>query len=166
MKNVSSIERYQTEKAIIDALLKISEIIQKTTNTNQQYSKKISGDGDKKQQRNEYDYHVPIPPPMRTLESYISGFNKKYAIMSSSNCNRAPILLWNSRPYTAGKNRRISNDYQESTHKRHRYDNSSSISSLSNNRKKSSGYYTKESNKRPRVKCHYQTSYDNNASNC
>jgi hypothetical protein len=101
MKKVSSIQRYQTEKAIIDALLKISEIIKKTKNTNQ-HSKKTTGDGDKKQQRNEYDdaeiHHVPIPPPMRTLESYVSSFNKQYA-MSSSNCNRAPILLLNSRPY-------------------------------------------------------------------
>jgi len=101
MKKVSSIQRYQTEKAIIDALLKISEIIKKTRNTNQ-HSKKRTGDGDKKQQRNEYNYaeiyDVPIPPPMRTLESYVSSFNKQYG-MSSSNCNRAPILLLNSRPY-------------------------------------------------------------------
>lgn len=78
MKKVHSMQRYQTERAIIDALLKISEIMKKATSMK-------SGDGDKTAQRNEYD--VPIPPSMRTFKS---EFNKR----SSS------ILRWNSRRST------------------------------------------------------------------
>jgi hypothetical protein len=145
MKNVGSIERYQTEKGIIDALLKISEIIKKTTHTDQQF-KKTTGDGDKKHQ-NEYAYdeicNVPIPPPMRTLESYVSGFNKQY--------------------YSTAKNRRISHDYcaRESSYKRPHYDTSSSLSE-NHHRKKSSRYYAKESNKRQGTKCQCRIAYDNN----
>ncbi|CAF1100717.1 unnamed protein product [Rotaria sordida] len=189
MKKFSSIQRYQTEKAIIDALLKISEIIKKTTNINQ-FSKKTTGDGDKKQQRYKYDYAEihdgPIPPPMRTFESYISGFNQRYAIPSlqrSSNFNRAPILLWNSRShdkqYYSVSKKRISNDYcdRELAHKQRRYNNlSPSISSLSDNyyRKKSLRHHHSKqklsrANKRQRINCACHASYDDNvysASDC
>ena len=83
-------EKYQTEKAIIDALLKISEIIKKTT-----HSKKTAGDGDTKQQRNEI-YDAPISPSIRTRLPYVSDFNQQYAMSSLQrplNCNRAPIVL-------------------------------------------------------------------------
>ncbi len=153
---MSSIQRYQTEKAIIDALLKISEIIKKTNS----YSKKATGDGDKKQQHKYETYHTPIPPPMRTLESYVSGFNQKYAMSSSSqrptNCNQAPTVVWNSREYN----------------KRKKYGHDTSTSSISDNhyRKKSSRKYRSSgSEKRRRMKCACQSTYDDNeysASDC
>lgn len=87
MKNIDSLRKYQTEKTIVDAVLKISNIIKKITRTDQYSKQSIS---------NEHrirDCQVPIPPPMRTLESYVSSFNKQYVI-SSSNCNRASIFLF------------------------------------------------------------------------
>ncbi|UJR14099.1 hypothetical protein I4U23_001095 [Adineta vaga] len=104
MRKINSTDRYQTEKAIIDALLKISEIIKKTTRMNRQSKRTSGGDGDQKQHRHSHRYNqtndVPIPPSMRTLESNISGFNHRYTMHSSqrpTNCNRAPIILWNPR---------------------------------------------------------------------
>lgn len=88
MTQVSSMQDYRSEKAIIDALLKISEIVQKTE-TNRQYqqthkrSKKTVGDGDYNESMDEQQQQVPIPPPMRTLESYVSGFNQNSAQKSS-----------------------------------------------------------------------------------
>lgn len=82
MTKVSSTQDYHHEKAIIDALLKISEIVQKTE-TNRQYaktkkpSKRTVGDGDFSELVCENEHQqVPLPPPMRTLESYVSGFNQ------------------------------------------------------------------------------------------
>ena len=82
MSKVSSLQDYHHEKAIIDALLKISEIVQKTE-TNRQYaktkkrSKRTVGDGDFNELVCENEHQqVPVPPPMRTLESYVSGFNQ------------------------------------------------------------------------------------------
>ena len=69
MKNRSS------RKAIIDAVLKIAKIIKKLTTLNQ-HSKKSTGD-------------VPVPPPMRTLASYVSGFNSssmKVRRVTKSSC--------------------------------------------------------------------------------
>jgi hypothetical protein len=102
MKRIYSTHRYQTEKAIIDALLKISEIVKKTQLSRQshvltyrnQHGKKPVSDGDTRHYEN--DYHAicngPVPPPMRTLDSYVSGFNQQYP-QRPSNCNRAPIIL-------------------------------------------------------------------------
>jgi hypothetical protein len=103
MKKVGLTHRRETERAIIDALLKISEIVQKTETSRQHQtsthtnkcSKKTVGDGDyndfyddNEQQR------VPIPPPMRTLDSYLSGFNQQ-SLQIPSNCNQAPSPKWN-----------------------------------------------------------------------
>ena len=80
----------RTERAIIDALLKISEIVQKTeairerqkpTNATKR-PRKLVGDGDTDQQR------VPVPPPMRTLDSQLSTMNHR-PVQQPSNCNRA-----------------------------------------------------------------------------
>ena len=49
---------------------------------------------------------------MRTLESYVSGFNQKYAMSSPTNCNQ-----WNSRAYN----------------KRKKYRDDTSTSSISDN---------------------------------
>lgn len=95
MKKLESLREYQSEKAIVDAVLKISDIIKKITRTHQPCKQSI-GDGDLTHYNR--NSQVPIPPPMRTLESYASSFSKQYAI-SSSNCNRAPIFLWKSHPY-------------------------------------------------------------------
>ena len=95
MKKLESLRKYQSEKTIVDAVLKISNIIKKITRTNQPSKQSIS-DGDLTHYNQ--DSQVPIPPPMRTIESYASSFSKQYAI-SSSNCNRAPIFLWKSHPY-------------------------------------------------------------------
>ncbi|CAF4185969.1 unnamed protein product [Rotaria sp. Silwood2] len=188
MKKLSSIERYQTEKAIIDALLKISDIIKKTTNINQ-FSKKTTGDGDKRQKRYEYDYEQiydePIPSPMRTLESYVSGFNQQNAMSSShrpSNFNRAPMLLWNSQSHDKQcysiSRKRISHDHQdrELAHKCHHCDKfSPSTSLLSDNRyrRKSLRHHSQRklsrSNKKRRVNCGCHASHDDNgysASDC
>ncbi|UJR33069.1 hypothetical protein I4U23_020528 [Adineta vaga] len=89
MKKVGSTRRHHTEKTIIDALLKISEIVQKTETSRQtknvnKNSKKAIGDGDYKGLYNneKEDQQVPVPPPMRTLDSYVSEFNQP------SNCNQ------------------------------------------------------------------------------
>jgi hypothetical protein len=95
MKKVSLTQRRGTEKAIIDALLKISEIVQKTEASRERqklinstkHSKKTDGDGDYDDNAQE---KVPVPPPMRTLESYVSGFNQQ-SLQRPSNCNRASI---------------------------------------------------------------------------
>ena len=87
MKKIDSIEKYQKEKAIVDAVLKISEIIKKIT-TNKQHSQQSIGDGDRREHSG--SSQVPIPPSMRTLESYVSSFSKQQ-VLSSSNCNRAPV---------------------------------------------------------------------------
>ena len=111
MKKVSSVQRYESEKAIIDALLKISEIIKKTTTT--------TSHSDKKQSRHEYNY-TPIPPPMRTLESYVSGFNQHYSSSSQRpvNCNRAPMVLWNDNNHYRKKSSRKYQSFD--SHKRRR----------------------------------------------
>ena len=78
---------HRTEKAIIDALLKISEIVQKTeanrqlTHANKSV-KNIVGDGDYHEPSND-EQRVPMPPAMRTLESYVSEFHQP------CNCNQA-----------------------------------------------------------------------------
>ena len=93
MKKVGLVQRRRTEKDIIDALLKISEIIQKTeTSRNRQkllnahqHSKKTIGDGD----YNEFDdeqQKVPIPPSIRRIDSYVSGFNHE-SLEKLSNSN-------------------------------------------------------------------------------
>ena len=82
----------RTERAIIDALLKISEIVQKTEagrehrqsmNSNKR-SRKLLGDGDTDRQQ------VPVPPQMRTLDSHLSALNHR-PIQQPSNCNQASI---------------------------------------------------------------------------
>jgi hypothetical protein len=92
MKKVDSTQCYQTEKAIIDALLKISEIVQKTevNRQHQKYkrSKKTIGDGDYNDLY--VDHEVPMPPPMRTLDSFVSDLNQR-SLQRPSNCNQASI---------------------------------------------------------------------------
>jgi hypothetical protein len=97
MKKDGSTQRRRTEKAIIDALLKISEIVQKTeasrqrqksTDTNK-LSKKTVGDGDYNElyDDEQQQQQVPVPPVMRTLDSYVSGFNEPSS-QRPSNCNQ------------------------------------------------------------------------------
>lgn len=88
MKKVDTTQCYQTEKAIIDALLKISEIVQKTEINRNKPSKKTIGDGDFKEFNN--NQQVPIPPPMRTLDSYVTSFNQQ-SLQNPSNCNQASV---------------------------------------------------------------------------
>ncbi len=99
MKKVGLTERHRTEKAIIDALLKISEIVQKTEASRQRQksintntcSKKTVGDGDYNELYDDNEQQkVPVPPPMRTLDSYISGFNQQ-SLQKPSNCNQVSI---------------------------------------------------------------------------
>jgi hypothetical protein len=93
MNKVDSTQNYQTEKAIIDALLKISEIVQKTevNRHHQKYkrSKRTVGDGDCNDFYADHEQHqeVPMPPPMRTLDSYVSGLNQR-SLQKPSNCNQ------------------------------------------------------------------------------
>ena len=92
MKEFNYRQNRPTEKDVIDALLKISKIIQKSetlrqrdqsTNTNE-LSKKPLGEGDWNETCEEYEQQqVPVPPPMRTMDSCVSGFNQR-----ASNCNR------------------------------------------------------------------------------
>lgn len=82
MTRLHSSHRRRTERAMIDALLKISEIIKKTEK-NRNASKKPIGDGDYSSST-----RVPVPPPMRTLDSYVSTLNQQSA-QQPSNCNRA-----------------------------------------------------------------------------
>ncbi|CAF1485983.1 unnamed protein product [Adineta ricciae] len=87
MGKVNVTRHHRAEKAIIDALLKISEIIQKTE-TNRQLRhvnksvKNTVGDGDYHERSND-EQRVPMPPAMRTLESYVSEFRQP------CNCNQA-----------------------------------------------------------------------------
>lgn len=125
MTKVSSIEDYHHEKAIIDALLKISEIVQKTETNRQvsktkKQSKRTIGDGDYNEMISETEQQqVPLPPAIRTLESYVSGFNQ-------NSSQKDPI------------NRHSSiNRYQSSSEhsrKRHRAEISSMVDSLSDPR--------------------------------
>ena len=104
-------EHRPTEKEVIDALLKISEIVQKTeanrqcdksTNTNK-FWKQTVGDGDYNNFDEENEQQeVPIPPPMRTLDSYVSGFNQQ-PLQAASNCNQASVHK--SRPSSFNKSR-------------------------------------------------------------
>lgn len=89
MKTKGSIQCHQTEKAIIDALLKISEIIQKTEmNREDQKSKLTLSDGDCNNNNHHHlQQQVPIPPPIRTLDSYMTSFNHQ----TPSNCNQTSI---------------------------------------------------------------------------
>lgn len=66
-----------TERDVIDALLKISEIMQKAEAN--KLSKRSVGDGD----CGNLGVQVPVPPPMRTLDSFMSELN------TASNCNQA-----------------------------------------------------------------------------
>jgi len=154
MKKSGLIQNHQTEKAIIDALLKISEIVQKTEasrqgqksiNTNK-CSKKTVGDGDYNELYNDnqqQQQQVPLPPPMRTFDSYVSGFNQK-SLQKPSNCNQA-----------SEKQCPDHNDYkgQEHSYKRHYYDISSVCSSLNDrhHRKKSSSHRSFRENKNPQL---------------
>jgi hypothetical protein len=105
MKKIGSTQHRRTEKAIIDALLKISEIVQKTeasrqhqksTNTNKR-SKKTVGDGDYNELHDDEQQQVPIVPPlMRTLDSYVSAFNQQ-SFHRPSNSNQTSTHK--SKPY-------------------------------------------------------------------
>jgi hypothetical protein len=140
MKKVGgSTQHHPTEKAIINALLKISEIVQKTEASRRssnvsKHSKKTIGDGDYNQSHDNDQQQVPIPPPMRTLDSYVSGFNQQ-SLQKPSNCNQASVHR--------------SNDYedQERSCKRHYCDDSSTSSDY--HRKKSSSYKSFQSNRNP-----------------
>jgi hypothetical protein len=104
MRKSGSTQHRHTEKAIIDALLKISEIVQKTevsrqSTSSQQRSKKTVGDGDC-QDLHHVDGHnqqVPVPPPMRTLDSYVSEFNQQ-----ASNCNQVSTVCEQNVPQNSG----------------------------------------------------------------
>ncbi len=94
MKKNGLTQSHPTEKAIIDALLKISEIVKKTE-ANRQHQKLINtkktvGDGDYNELYNDNQQQVPLPPAMRTLDSYISCFNQQ-SLQKPSNCNQASI---------------------------------------------------------------------------
>jgi hypothetical protein len=114
MNKVGLIPSYQTEKAIIDALLKISEIVRKTethrqhqkSNHTNKRSKKTVGDGDYNDLYADHGQHqqVPMPPPMRTLDSYVSGLNQR-SLQKPSNCNQASIhRLPSSRSLSSSEN--------------------------------------------------------------
>ncbi|CAF0745881.1 unnamed protein product [Rotaria sp. Silwood1] len=167
MKKDGFIQRRRTEKAIIDALLKISEIVQKTeTGRQRQKSKKIIGDGDYNDLHNDdagddEQQQVPVPPSMRTLDSYVSGFNQQ-SIDKPSNSNQTSIhkpkqhILnpsWNSQEPDKRCDRSLGHDdvdnnnefkNQEHSNKRYYYDSSStSLSSNDNHyRKKSSQHHS------------------------
>ncbi|CAF0739151.1 unnamed protein product [Rotaria sordida] len=163
MKKIGLIQRRRTEKAIIDALLKISEIVQKTeTNRQRQKSKKTIGDGDYNEFHNDDDdkqqQQVPQPPSMRTIDSNVSGFNQQ-SIEKSSNSNQTSIHKpkqytlnpsWNSdKQYdrSLGQEHIDNNEYKNQEHSNKRYYSySSSTTSLSSNdnhyRKKFSKHYS------------------------
>ena len=84
MNSFDSENRHQRERAIIDSLLKISEIIRKTENSrkHQVAVKQAAGDG------NTIDGQVTLPSPMRNLDSNVSELNHSI-IQQPSNCNRA-----------------------------------------------------------------------------
>ncbi|CAF3312676.1 unnamed protein product [Rotaria socialis] len=186
MKKLRSMQRYPTEKAIIDALLKISEIIKRTTETSQ-HPMKATGDGDKKQSKYDYDcqeaYNRSIPSAMRTPDYPALDSNQQYTICSSqrsSNFNRAPIFQRDSRPYDkryySVSKQRIKNDYRDRTLARpHYHETPSSRSSLLDNqyRRKSSRFHSKHKLSRyDKIRCiHckcYQSNYYNecDASDC
>jgi len=136
MKKVGSTQHRRTEKAIIDALLKISEIVQKTeasrqrqksTNTNKR-SKKTVGDGDYNELHDdEQQQQVPIVPPlMRTLDSYVSDFNQQ-SFHRPSNSNQTSTHRSKQDNQSLGNQGLDSNDYkdQQRSYKRHYYDTSS-----------------------------------------
>ena len=133
MNRVDSMEDYQSEKAIIDALLKISEIVQKTEanrrHQKHKHSKKTVGDGDCNAFYVDHEQHqeVPMPPPMRTLDSYVSGLNQQ-----SSNCNQTST----HRPKELPSSRSLSS----SSRKRRCYDSSYTSSLLNDHRKRSARY--------------------------
>ncbi|CAF2092046.1 unnamed protein product [Rotaria magnacalcarata] len=157
MKKVGLVQRRRTEKAIIDALLKISEIVQKTeTNRNRQkllnthqHSKKTIGDGD----YNEFDdeqQKVPVPPSIRKIDSYVSGFNhesseKPLNSNHLSTYKSKQSSSWHSQETDQRHNRsfeQVHVDYKSSEHTKKRYHDNSSSTSLSSDdnlyRKKSS----------------------------
>lgn len=125
---MNSTQRHRTERAMIDALLKISEIVKKTErsrNQSKQRTKRSIGDGDK------IDFltpcgQVPMPPPMRTLDSFVSTFNHQQT-QQPSNFNRAPVV----KPLATGKrtHQNESDDCSSSS--------STSSSSMENKKKKS-----------------------------
>ena len=99
MKKLSLAQRHRSEKTIIDALLKISQVVQKIEASRKRpnsayaskHSRSSAGDGDYTPMlNNNQQEHVPVPPSMRTLDSYISGFNHQ-SIQQPSNCNHASI---------------------------------------------------------------------------
>ncbi|CAM4904106.1 unnamed protein product [Rotaria socialis] len=157
MKKVGLVQRRRTEKAIIDALLKISEIVQKTeTNRNRQkllnahqHFKKAIGDGD----YNEFDdeqQKVPVPPSIRKIDSYVSGFNHESS-EKPLNSNHLSTYKskhsssWHSQETDKPHNRSLEQvyvHYKSSEHAKKRYHDNSSSTSLSSDdnlyRKKSS----------------------------
>ncbi|CAF1428542.1 unnamed protein product [Rotaria magnacalcarata] len=186
MKKLRSMQRYSTEKAIIDALLKISEIIKRTTQTSQ-HPKKATDDGNKKQSKYDYDcqetYNRLIPSAVRTLDYHVLDSNQQYTTCSSqrsSNFNRAPISQWDSRPYDkryySVSKQRINNDYRDRTLTRPHYDETPSPrSSLLDNqyRRRSSRFHSKHKvsryDKRRCIhcKCYRSNGYnESDASDC
>ena len=112
MKKIDLVQRRRNEKAIIDALLKISEIVHKTEINRQhskspstnKHSKKTVGDGDCNDLSNDELQKVPVPPTMHALDSYVSGLSQQ-SLQNPSNCNETSIhkskqsisnSLWNS----------------------------------------------------------------------
>lgn len=98
MKKLHSVHRYQKEKAIIDALLKISDIIKQTTNINQ-YSRKTIDDIDKSYHTGEYDYNDVydecISPRTRTSKAYVPDLHhscRASTLKQLSNFNKAPMI--------------------------------------------------------------------------
>ncbi|CAF3790514.1 unnamed protein product [Adineta steineri] len=172
MKKIRSVQRYQTEKAIIDALLKISEIIKKTTRTNQ-HSKNTIVDGDTKQLRKEYDYDEIYN--VRTPHSHRSYVNQNYnlpSVQRSSNCIQTPIILWKTRSHnkrydsTVQRQRIHDNNYDREFTYKHRYCDPSSSSSEMHHQKRSSRYHPKqkssESTKSRRFRCKCQSLHNDN----
>ncbi|CAF3533956.1 unnamed protein product [Adineta steineri] len=156
MKKNNLVQHHQTEKAIIDALLKISEIVQKTESSRQRQkstnkrSKNLVGEGDYNElYDNEQQQQVPVPPPMRTFDSYISGFNQQ-SLRTSSNCNQisthALNLLENkkrnvqSSPIECTDKSDFEN--QECSYKRHYDDISYSSNEDEDHPTKSTRYHT------------------------
>jgi hypothetical protein len=156
MKKVGLTQRHQTEKAIIDALLKISEIIQKTETNRKSInankcSKKTVGDGDYNEFYDDNEQQqVPTPPPMRTLDSYVSGFNQ-YSLQKPSNCNQA----------STHKPKQCDQSSDSHSYKRHYCDISSASSSSNDHyhhhQKKSSKHSSFQSNKNSQSVLNSQT---------
>ena len=161
MKKVNSTQHRRTEKAIIDALLKISEIVQKTessrlskksTNPNK-HSKKTIGDGDYNQLHvNVQQQQVPIPPPMRTLDTYVSGFNQQL-LQRPSNCNQASFHKPKQYDYKE----------QERSYKRDHSDNSSTSSDHCRKKSLSQKSFQSNTNPQPEDNQEYENQLQTNS---